>query len=843
MAEKSFNLLHTVKSRRDSYGFALRPQHVQRYREYARIYKEEEEERSEKWRIFLENQKESNQFCSSEEEPRQILQAAELREETISVRGQEGDYSSGRRSNFHGSEECDHYKEAQLADAPEKEVQYLEEQQKEQSSAEPGKEVQLSKEPEKEDQNSKELEQVVHHLGEPEKEVQLSKEPKEDKLLLKQSKAGKVQTWYGIRQSLRALEKMMSSRVKHTKNMKDNQITASRDHILSTKDAKLGGQAKDVEEDVCVKDTFDEKVKKTTEENTADNENSLELFFPWKEELVFLVHGGVPKDLRGEVWQAFVGVKARRVERYYEELLAEETDADESEDHGNSTDVARKWKRQIEKDLPRTFPGHPALDEHGRDSLRRLLLAYARHNPSVGYCQAMNFFAGLLLLLMPEENAFWTLVGIIDDYFDGYYTEEMIESQVDQLVFEELMRERFPKLVNHLDYLGVQVAWISGPWFLSIFVNMIPWESVIRVWDVLLFEGNRVMLFRTALALMEIYGPALLTTKDAGDAITLLQSLAGSTFDSSQLVFTACMGFLAVNEAKLQELREKHRPAVLLLVEERSKENRVWKDSKGLASKLYSFKHDPGSITEEKNNGEGGNSDFESPSSNLDALLGSPNVETEADLLPNLQDQVVWMKVELCRLLEEKRQAILRSEELETALMEMVQEDNRRQLSAKIEQLEQEVADLQQALSDKKEQEAAMLQVLMRVEQEQRITEEARETAEQDAAAQRYAVTILQEKYDKAMASLSQMEQRVVMAESMLEATINYESGQAKAHSPRSGHNQSSAEETPGRSMSLLKFGLGWREKVKGKPNHESAHSISSNEGKDCSTWQKESKD
>ncbi|KAM2181991.1 hypothetical protein PS2_032311 [Malus domestica] len=55
------------------------------------------------------------------------------------------------------------------------------------------------------------------------------------------------------------------------------------------------------------------------------------------------------------------------------------------------------------------------------------------------YMQAMNFFAGLLLLLMPEENAFWTLVGIIDDYFDGYYTEEMTESQVDQLVFEELV--------------------------------------------------------------------------------------------------------------------------------------------------------------------------------------------------------------------------------------------------------------------------------------------------------------------------------------------------------------------------------------------------------------------
>ena len=44
------------------------------------------------------------------------------------------------------------------------------------------------------------------------------------------------------------------------------------------------------------------------------------------------------------------------------------------------------------KDLPRTFPGHPALDEDGRNALRRLLTAYARHNPSVGYCQVFNLW-------------------------------------------------------------------------------------------------------------------------------------------------------------------------------------------------------------------------------------------------------------------------------------------------------------------------------------------------------------------------------------------------------------------------------------------------------------------
>ena len=49
------------------------------------------------------------------------------------------------------------------------------------------------------------------------------------------------------------------------------------------------------------------------------------------------------------------------------------------------------------QDLPRTFPGHPALDEDGRNALRRLLTAYARHNPSVGYCQVFVSRRGYML--------------------------------------------------------------------------------------------------------------------------------------------------------------------------------------------------------------------------------------------------------------------------------------------------------------------------------------------------------------------------------------------------------------------------------------------------------------
>jgi hypothetical protein len=122
-----------------------------------------------------------------------------------------------------------------------------------------------------------------------------------------------------------------------------------------------------------------------------------------------------------------------------------------------------------------------------------------------------------------------------------------------------------------------------------------------------------------------------------------LQSLAGSTFDSSQLVLTACIGYLAVTEARLLQLREKHRPAVLVVVEERSKGGRVWKGSKGLASKLYSFKHDPGSLVEEKNVSEGDKSLLESHSSNLDDLLSGLSVDPEVDSLPDLQEQVIFL--------------------------------------------------------------------------------------------------------------------------------------------------------------------------------------------------------
>ncbi|KAB2604281.1 ecotropic viral integration site 5 protein-like protein [Pyrus ussuriensis x Pyrus communis] len=608
----------------------------------------EEEERSNKWKYFLESVEKSSQSCTPENSDKEELQAeaTEQKAKTVCESGEEGNDTISKKTASDLSSERD-----------------------------------------------------------PEKELKL----------LEQTETSEVQTWTLIRSSLSSIENMMSVRVRKGRNMKDEQIIVDKDHLPFIEEAASSRMASkdDCEDKIGLDDAFNESKNAFSAENSVSDRHSdgekvagtgeavdvgieearvngapPEPFFPGKLELESLVHGGLPRDLSASM------------------------------DNDNSSGVPRKWRRQIEKDIPCTFPGCPALNENGWNLLRRLLLAYVRHNPSVGYCQAMNFFAGLLLLLRPEENAFWTLVGIIHDYFDGYYTEEMTESQVDQLVFEELVGEKFQKLV----------------------------------WDVLLFEGNR---------------PALVTTKDAGDAITLLQ---------------------------LKELRDEHRPAVLAIVEERFKQGQAWKDSKGLSSKLYS--------PTEEGSTDGDVSRSKYGSCNLDQFLSGLTV-SEVDSLPDIQDQVAFSL----------------AEELETALMEIVELDNRRELSARVEQLEQEVAELRQALADKTEQGTAMLKVLMWMEEEQKVTEDARLRAEQEAAAQKselmcFRVAYMQEKYDKAMSSRTEMEKRVKVAESMLEATLQYESGQAKALSPRQGNTT--------KKMGILSFGLGWRDRNKGSTDLKS---------------------
>ena len=57
----------------------------------------------------------------------------------------------------------------------------------------------------------------------------------------------------------------------------------------------------------------------------------------------------------------------------------------------------------IEKDLKRSGAG---ISEERMNSMRNVLCAFIIRNPTVGYCQGMNFLTARLLTCMKEEEAF-----------------------------------------------------------------------------------------------------------------------------------------------------------------------------------------------------------------------------------------------------------------------------------------------------------------------------------------------------------------------------------------------------------------------------------------------------
>ena len=77
--------------------------------------------------------------------------------------------------------------------------------------------------------------------------------------------------------------------------------------------------------------------------------------------------------------------------------------------------------------------------------------------------------------------------------------------QVDQLVFQQLVDAQFPTLAQRLQTQGVNVASVSTQWFLCVFVNSLPLETCLRVWDLFFLERCASTLFRIALALVDIY--------------------------------------------------------------------------------------------------------------------------------------------------------------------------------------------------------------------------------------------------------------------------------------------------------------------------------------------------
>ncbi|PWN25630.1 hypothetical protein BDZ90DRAFT_262276 [Jaminaea rosea] len=221
-----------------------------------------------------------------------------------------------------------------------------------------------------------------------------------------------------------------------------------------------------------------------------------------------LVQAGIPNSMRGQVWLFLCNASVRRRPGLFEGLCVT-----------SQAPKGRKGREAlyetIEKDVARCYPDNRLFQEgaSGKADLEAILKAYVHYNPIIGYTQGMGLIAGMFLLHLPAEDAFWLLCALLRDiHMEGYFSNEMKQLHIDGVILGQLIQTMDGELANKLADVGVEPINFSPSWFLPLFCRILPWPTLIRVWDVFFYEGPNWIL-QVSLAIIRIIRAPLMATR------------------------------------------------------------------------------------------------------------------------------------------------------------------------------------------------------------------------------------------------------------------------------------------------------------------------------------------
>ncbi|KFW08451.1 USP6 N-terminal-like, partial [Fulmarus glacialis] len=242
-------------------------------------------------------------------------------------------------------------------------------------------------------------------------------------------------------------------------------------------------------EELPVHDAVIEKQKHLEIERTTKWLKMLKSWEKYKNSEKFhrRIYKGIPLQFRGQVWSLLLDVPKMKEEMkdFYNKLKCQA--------RGSSPDI-----RQIDLDVNRTYRDHIMFrDRYGvkQQSLFHVLAAYSIYNTEVGYCQGMSQITALLLMYMNEEDAFWALVKLLSGPKHAMHGMEFhvkiffMDSARHYLIFVSIF-----KLLRFLqDSQDMSTSFYTTKWFFQCFLDRTPFTLSLRIWDIYILEGERVL--------------------------------------------------------------------------------------------------------------------------------------------------------------------------------------------------------------------------------------------------------------------------------------------------------------------------------------------------------------
>jgi len=221
---------------------------------------------------------------------------------------------------------------------------------------------------------------------------------------------------------------------------------------------------------------------------------------------------------------------------------------------GSSSSYGNEWptnrlNTHENKYLPRS--GSAAFHDRGLlIPTRRLLLAFSKHNPTIGFGQGMAPVAGVLLMNMPEEEAFWLFCTIYEDLLPNYMmdTESQPGFSATKVYVEELMQQVCPCVLEHLQITlpeevpGLTVMMVMGDVFViqmvtSIFAEITPLSATLRVMDLFFCHGSH-SIFLAVVAVFLLCEDRILQSQSMMEVRSCIDDYLENLVDGEVLIET-----------------------------------------------------------------------------------------------------------------------------------------------------------------------------------------------------------------------------------------------------------------------------------------------------------------